>query len=105
MEQIVPHHGVPEQLLLDRGQNFLSELMLEVCKLQGTKKINTIGYHPQTDRLVERLNRTLITMLSKCVEKHGRDWDEWLPYVVLFTYRVSVHDSTRESFLLDVWAY
>ena len=49
-----------------------------------------------SDGLVERLNRTLITMLSKCVEKHGRDWDEHLPYV-LFAYRVSVHESTRES--------
>ena len=76
VEQIVPRHGVPEQLLSDRGQNFLSELMLEVCKLLGTKKLNTMGYHPQTDGLVERLNRTLITMQSKCVEKHGRDWDE-----------------------------
>ena len=87
---------MPEQLLLDSGQNFLSELVLEVCKLLGTKKIDTTGYHPQTDRLVERLNRTLITMLSKCVEKHGRDWDERLLYV-LSAYRVSVHDSTKES--------
>ena len=27
VEQLVPVHGVPEQLLSDRGQNFLSELM------------------------------------------------------------------------------
>ena len=95
---------MPEQLLSDRGQNFLSELMLEVCKLLGTKKINTMGYHPQTDGLVERLNRTLITVLFKCVEKHGRDWDECLPYV-LFAYRASVHKLTREeSLLFDVWA-
>ena len=73
VEQIVPRHGVPEQLLSDSGQNFLSELMLEVCKLLGTKKLNTMGYHPQTDGLVERLNRTLITMQSKCVEMYGRD--------------------------------
>lgn len=87
---------MPEQLLSDQGQNFLSELVLEVCKLLGTKKINTTGYHPQTDSLVERLNHTLMSMLSKCVENHGRDWDECLPYV-LFAYRVSVHEPTRES--------
>ena len=86
VEQVVPRHGVPEQLLSERGQKFLSELMLEVCKLLGTKKLNTMGYHPQTDGLVERLNRTLITMQSNCVEKHGRDWDECLPYYVLFAY-------------------
>ena len=96
VEQIVSRHGVPEQLLSDRGQNFLSDLVLEVCCLLGTKKVNTTGYHPQTDGLVERMNRTLITMLSKCVAKHGIDWDERLPYV-LFAYRVTIHESTRES--------
>lgn len=96
IDQIVSRHGVLEQLLSDRGQNFLSELVLEVCKLLGTKKINTSGYHPQMDDLVERLNRTPIGMLSKSVSKHGRDWDERLPYL-LFAYRVSVHQSTKES--------
>ena len=35
-------------------------------------------------------------MLSKCVEKHGRDWDDHLPYL-LFAYRVAVQESTQES--------
>ena len=96
LEQIVSRHGVPDQLLSDRGQNFLSELVLEVCKMLGTKKINTSGYHPQRDGLVEQLNRTPIGMLSKSVSKHGRDWDERLPYVLL-AYQVSVHQSTKES--------
>ena len=33
------------------------------------RKINTAGYHPQCDGLVEKFNS--INMLSKCVEKHG----------------------------------
>ena len=54
----------------------------------GTQKLNTTAYHPQTDGLVERFNRTLINMLSKVVGKHGRNWDEQLPYVLvrMFTY-------------------
>ena len=35
-------------------------------------------------------------MLSKCVEKHGQNWDQQLPYV-LFAYRVAVQASTQES--------
>ena len=96
IEQIVSCHGIPEHLLSDRGLNFLSELMQEVRDLLGTEKVNTSGYHPQTDGLVERMNRTLITVLSKCVEKHGWDWDECLPYV-LFAYWVAIHKSTKES--------
>ena len=93
---MITRHGVPEQLLSDRGANFLSELLLEVCKLMGIEKLNTSGYHPQTDGMVEKFNSTLIGMLSKCVEKHGRDWDVQLPYV-MFAYRVAVHESTQES--------
>ena len=60
VEHVVARHGVPEQLLSDRGPNFLSELLREVCTLLGIEKINTSGYHPQTDGLVERFNRTVI---------------------------------------------
>ena len=94
VEHIVGRHGVPEQLLSDRGANFLSSLMLEVCKLMGTTKVNTSGYHPQCDGLFERFNGTLTTMLSKCVEKKGRDWDAHLPYL-LFAYHVAVQESTQ----------
>jgi hypothetical protein len=96
VEHLITRHGVPEQLLSDRGSNFLSELMQEICKLLGIEKINTSGYHPQTDGLVEKFNSTIINMLSKCVEKHGRNWDQQLPYV-LFAYRVAVQESTQES--------
>ena len=35
-------------------------------------------------------------MLAKTVEKSGANWDEKLPYV-LFAYRVSLQESTKES--------
>ena len=70
-EEFVCRHGVPGELLSDRGPAFLSKLMLEVCELMGTKKLNTIAYHPQTDGLVERFNCTLTEMLAKKVVKTG----------------------------------
>ena len=96
VREIISRHGVPAKLLSDRGTNFLSELMLEICKLMGTEKVNTSSYHPQTDGLVERFNRTLTSMLAKTVEKDERNWDHRLPYV-LFAYRTSLQESTRES--------
>ena len=57
VENIVCRHGVPQELLSDRGSNFLSDLMLEVCSLLGIKKLNTSSYHPQTDGLVEKFVR------------------------------------------------
>ena len=55
------------RLLSDRGANFLSCLVLRVCELMGTSKINTSGYHPQCDGLVEKFNSTIM----KTMEKHG----------------------------------
>ena len=41
VETVVSRHGVPAQLLSDRGAAFLSQLMKEVCKVLGVKKVNT----------------------------------------------------------------
>ena len=79
------------QLLSDCGVAFLSHLLMEVCKLLGVEKLNTTAYHPQTDGLAERFNRTLTDMLAKKVEKSGRDSDAHLPFVLL-AYRASLQE-------------
>ena len=75
---------------------FLSGLFKVVQKLLGFHELNTTAYHPQTDGLVERFNRTLTSMLVKTVEKGGRDWALQLPYV-LFAYWATQQQSTLES--------
>ena len=96
VEHIISRHGVPRELLSDRGAAFLSRLLKEVCVLMGIKKANTTAYHPQTDGLVERFNQTLTDMLAKTVERDGKNWDVRLPYV-LFAHRTSSQESTKES--------
>ena len=93
-EHIVPRHGVPRKLLSDRGANFLSKLMIELYKLLGIQKVNTTAYHPQTDGLVERFNRTLTDTLAKSAKDNRRNWDKRLPQV-LFAYRTSPQESTE----------
>ena len=95
-EQIICRHGIPEQLLSDRGANFLSDLILEICKVLGVKKLNTSGYHLQTDGLVKKFNSTLTNMIAKSCESRPYDWDQQLPYL-LFAYRVSAQESTKDS--------
>ena len=48
-EEVVPLFRVPEALLTDCGANLLSRLMLDVCTLLGTEKLNTTAYHPECD--------------------------------------------------------
>lgn len=71
IEEIVSRHGVPAEVLSDRGAAFLSGLMEEVRSLLGYHRVNTTAYHPQTDGLVERFNRTLTAMLAKTAERGG----------------------------------
>ena len=88
--------GVPKEILTDRGTNFTSKLLAELYRLLQVKAVRTSPYHPQTDSLVERFNRTLKNMLRKTVTDEGKDWDRLLPYV-LFAYREVPQSSTGFS--------
>lgn len=67
-------HGIPEELLSDRG---LSNLIQEICESTGT---STSGYHPQTDDVGEKFNSTLANMIAKSCDICDRDWNKDLPY-------------------------
>ena len=93
--QLFSRVGVPREIVTDQGTNFLSLLLRQVYSLLGIKGIKTTPYHPQTDGLVERFNLTSKTMLRRFVSQTGKDWDEWLPYL-LFAYR-EVPQAFREQ--------
>lgn len=51
----------------------LTFTLRELYWLVGIKSIRTSIYHPQTDGLAERLNKTLKSMICKFVHKDGRN--------------------------------
>ena len=81
--------SIPEQLHLDQGRQFESKLVSEMCKVLKICKTRTTPYHPQGDGLVERFNRTLISMLATATADDSLDWEECLPKVC-FAYNTSV---------------
>ena len=92
VDEIIARHGAPRVLLSDRGTNFLSKLVAEVCKIFQIQKVNTSSYHPQTDGLVERFNSTLCQSLSMYVAKNQKDWDDFIP-LILFAHRTSISEA------------
>ena len=52
--------GAPARLLSDRGANFMSSVIEEMCKILGIQNLWTTPYHPQTNRLVERSHQTIM---------------------------------------------
>jgi len=87
-------YGVPDAIHSDQGANFEASLFAEVAELLGMEKTRTTAYHPQSDGLVERMNRTLLMMLSIRAQEEEERWDEFLSELMM-AYRASVHDTTR----------
>src|ERR1700735_229860 len=47
VQHIWKHHGIPRQVILDRGPQFIAEFMKELYRLLGVKLAATMAYHPQ----------------------------------------------------------
>ena len=96
VNEFICRFGVPQYLHTDQGRNFEASLMKEMCRLLGIKKTHTTPYHPQSDGLIERFNRTLLSMLSIAAKDDEHDWDLKLP-TLLWAYRTSVQETTGET--------
>jgi len=96
VERVFLTYGVPLQLLSDRGAEFEGNIFWEMCEMLGVDKLRTTSYKPSTNGALERMHRTLNTMLGKMVEEKQRDWDAHVAYA-LAAYNATVHSSTRFS--------
>ena len=85
--------GPPEELHSDKGSNFESKLIEEICKLYDIDKTRTSPYHPQGDGQVERFNKTLMSIVKGLIAKH-KEWDETLPFA-FSAYNATIHDATK----------
>ena len=65
MVDIFSRVGIPKEILSDKGLQFTSDLMAEICRLLSVKQLTTSPYHPQCNGLVERFNATLKSILKK----------------------------------------
>lgn len=79
---IVCRYGAPARILTDRGKNFQSHFIETIYQLLRTKHTHTTPYHPATNRLTERFNKTLAMMLSMYVNISHTNWHESLPFVI-----------------------
>jgi hypothetical protein len=95
------NHGLPEQLISDRGTQFVSGMTRELNKLIGVNLTPSTAFHPQTDGQTERVNQEIEAFLRIFVNERQDDWADWLP-LAEFAYNNAVHASTRASpFQLD----
>ena len=75
--------GVPAVIHSDQGREIENHFVQELCLLLGAHKTHTTPYHPASDGVVERLNHTLLMMLTMFAGEHRDDWDDLLPAVMI----------------------
>ncbi len=90
-EEIFTRWGVPKFLVSDRGPQFTSSLLGDLCKTWGCVQRLTTSYHPQAN-LTERINRTVKTMIAAYVGQQHQTWDQWLP-----EFRYAINTAQQES--------
>ena len=71
--------GAPAKLLSDRGVNFTSTLVEELCSAFGIQKCRTMAYHTQCNGQVEHFHQTLFRMIGKLSRDKNAQWEQHLP--------------------------
>ena len=64
-EHFIAVFRAPTKLLSDRGANFTSDLVEELCSAFGIQKCRTMAYHVQCNGQVEHFHQTLFCMIGK----------------------------------------
>ena len=90
-EWFITIFGVPVKLLSDRGANFTSRLVEELCSAFGIQKCHTTSYHAQCNGQVECFHQTFFHMLDKLTKDKKAQWEKHLPEVL------QVYNSTRSA--------
>ncbi len=78
MTHLVHKFGPPEGVVSDQGRQFSGGLFQRVMSRLQVVHARTTAYHPQANGRVERVHRSLNTMLAaQCNARHD-DWDEYV---------------------------
>ena len=78
---IFSRYGAPLSLVSDRGQNFMSHLVTQLCNLFNVARVKTSSFRPQTNSACERYNSTILKCL-RCYCDKQEEWIEYLPSIM-----------------------
>ncbi|XP_035985254.1 TIP41-like protein isoform X1 [Fundulus heteroclitus] len=91
INDLIPRYGVPLSIRSDNGTHFTSDSLKQVEEYFGIKQKFGSAYHPASQGLVERTNRTIKEQLAKVCADTGMTWLTALP-LVMFSIRSSPTD-------------
>ncbi len=74
-------HGLPMDVVSDRGPQFVSKFWREFCRLLGASVSLSSGFHPQSNGQTERANQDLERVLRCLVTQNPASWSQHLSWV------------------------
>ena len=95
MTSICCRWGPPDKTRMDNGTEFQNTLVQALLTQFGVRVKTGAVHHPQLQVGVERMNRTLITLMRKVLDKVS-DWRRELD-LLLFYYCSRSYSSTTVS--------
>jgi transposase InsO family protein len=96
IDNIYRIHGLPNDIVSDRGTQFTSNIWRGLFQLLGVKiKLSTV-YHPQTNGQIKRMNQILEQYLRCTVNYQQDDWTDLLS-LAEFAYNNTLYSSTKQT--------
>ena len=86
----------PRYILSDNGTELKNNLVDQVLKRLGIKRIFSAPYHPQSNGKLDVFHKYLKPTLKKLCEKDPSNWDKYIS-LVLASYRVTPNIATAET--------
>ena len=71
-------HGLPCTIVSDRGPQFASQVMMDLCKRLGIAPKLSTAHHPQTDGQTEVMNQEVQQYLRLFCAEEQEQWSDWL---------------------------
>jgi len=96
MKEIVRLHGLPNDIITDRGTLFTSDLLKETPGKLGIELELSTAFHPPTDRQSERTNAILEQYLRAYINYQHEDWCGYLP-LAEFAYNNGYQESIKNT--------
>jgi RNase H-like domain found in reverse transcriptase/Reverse transcriptase (RNA-dependent DNA polymerase)/Integrase zinc binding domain/Ty3 transposon capsid-like protein/Chromo (CHRromatin Organisation MOdifier) domain len=96
LENIFKLHGLPDDIVSDRGSVFISKFWQRFLELLKIESNLSTAFHPQTDGQTERLNGILEQYIRIYCNYQQNDWCKLLP-LAEFAYNNSIQASTKQT--------
>ena len=87
------HFEIPQTIISDRDNRFLSTFWSSLWSLLNTKITRTTTFHPRTDVQTKVFNYMIVHIPCMYNSSHPRTWDDSLPYVQ----HIALHSSISHS--------